>query len=246
MSANGQMPGCLLSDRPLPKRPKGCPGASVSYVHVSLLIDNPRQCCYNKTCKVPKIGSGYCRSVKNNGCPGGKFHAGFCPGNSDIRCCVKTAVKPPPIKPPSPLPNLCTAAATDKLLFQDSISTFIAAKNAKNPACFDWNDDGCSCSPDELGQFDFLPPCKRHDFGYRNTKKQGRFNAAMKERIDSNLKTDLYNVCNKFSGLQSFKGVECRRIADIYIVFVRKFGKKKRDEPSNGLEKRDCDLAGLF
>lgn len=73
----------------------------------------------------------------------------------------------------------------------------------------------------------------------------------MKERIDSNFKKDLYDVCGQFSGLQSYKGVECRRIADIYVYFVRKFGKKmKRKRDGMGLQKRECDLkdavSGLF
>lgn len=192
----------------------------------------------NVSCDVPKVGSGYCRSVKNNGCSGGKFHAGSCPGDSDIKCCVK---EPSPSSP-APAPNPCTAAALDKLLFQDSISSFITAWNAKSPSCFDWNSDGCSCSPDDIGDFDFLPSCKRHDFGYRNMKHQSRFDAAMKQRVDDNFQNDLYDVCNSFSGWQSYKGVECRRIADIYVAFVRKFGKKKRDNSSATLQKRSCDL----
>ena len=71
----------------------------------------------------------------------------------------------------------------------------------------------------------------------------GIFDAAMKEKVDSNFKDDLYDVCNKFSGWQSFYGVECRRIADIYVAFVRKFGKRKRDETGVSLQKRECDLA---
>lgn len=180
----------------------------------------------NIACNVPNQGSGYCRSIKNNGCSGGTFHAGFCPGSTDIKCCVKSAAAPSPAAT-AVAPNLRTAAAFDKLVFQDSISTFATAKRAKNPACFDWSDDGCSCSPDQLGEFDFRPPCWRHDFGYRNAKKQGRFNAAMKENIDNKFKADLYDVCNKFTGWQSFKGVKCRRIADIYVAFVRQFGKRR-------------------
>jgi len=34
--------------------------------------------------------------VKNNGCSGGNFKAGFCPGSTDIRCCVKDVSPPPP------------------------------------------------------------------------------------------------------------------------------------------------------
>ena len=81
----------------------------------------------------------------------------------------------------------------------------MAAKTAGNPNCFDWNDDGCSCSPDDLGEFDFLASCKRHDFGYRNGKKLGLW-PGRKERVDDNLKRDLYDVCDKFSGWESYKG----------------------------------------
>lgn len=103
-------------------------------------------------CDVPKIGSGFCRSVQNGGCGGGKFYGGFCPGNSDIRCCVI----PGPQIPAPPPPNPCTPSGVDKLLFEDDIATFNAAKSAQNPSCFDWSDDGSSCSPDDLGEFDFL------------------------------------------------------------------------------------------
>lgn len=127
------------------------------------------------------------------------------------------------------------------------MSTFTAARNALNPSCFDWSSDGCSCSPDDLGEYDFLPSCKRHDFGYRNLKNQKRFDEATRKRVDDNLRNDLYNLCNTFSGWQSYKGVECRRIADVYYAFVRKFGKKKRDNSSSAsLQKRSCDLGGIF
>jgi Prokaryotic phospholipase A2 len=118
----------------------------------------------------------------------------------------------------------------------------MTAKRSETPSCFNWGDDGCSCSPDDLGEYNFLDACKRHDFGYRNAKKMGRFDTKLKERIDNNFKDDLYNVCNKFSGWQSYKGGECRRIADIYVVFVKKFGKKKRDDSAVLLRKRECDL----
>ena len=84
-------------------------------------------------------------------------------------------------------------------------------------------------------------------------KAQKRFDAAMKTRVDDNLKRDLYDVCAKFSGLLSIKGIECRRIADLYIHFVRKYGKKRKrdvdvDEGGTSaakslLVKRECDLA---
>jgi hypothetical protein len=54
----------------------------------------------------------------------------------------------------------------------------------------------------------------------------------MKKRIDDNFKKDLYNYCAQFSGIWSYKGVECRRIADIYVAFVRKLGKREGEELS--------------
>lgn len=217
-----------------------CAHHSVSYV--KLVLTSLPQCCVNLSCDVPKVGSGYCRSVKNNGCSGGNFHAGFCSGDSDIRCCVKvpspsspSPSSPSPSSPPAAPPNPCSAAALDKLLFQDSMSTFTAARTAESPSCFDWHSDGCSCSPDEIGDFDFLPSCKRHDFGYRNMKNQGRFDAAMKKRVNDNFQNDLYNMCHPFNSQQ------CLDLAKVYVAFVREFGKKKRDNSSGTLRKRSCD-----
>lgn len=61
-----------------------------------------------------------------------------------------------------------------------------------------------------------MPSCHRHDFGYRNYKKQSRFNAANKLRIDHNFARDLSNECNR----QRAKNT-CRLIAGIYYDAVR-------------------------
>jgi len=118
----------------------------------------------------------------------------------------------------------CTNALTDELLFTDSMSTFTAARNAENPSCFVWSSDDCSKSPDHPDGYNFVPSCRRHDFGYRNMKKEGRLTEDMRKRVDDNLKSDLYNECKQYSGWESWKGVECRRIADIYYAFVRACG----------------------
>lgn len=53
------------------------------------------QCCVEVTCKVGSL-SGFCRSVSNNGCPGGHFDPGnYCPGSQDIQCCLKGSTPPP-------------------------------------------------------------------------------------------------------------------------------------------------------
>lgn len=131
----------------------------------------------------------------------------------------------------------CSKAATDKLLFKASMATFQKARRAKNPSKCNWSSDKCSWSADKPDGYNFVPSCERHDFGYRNTKKQKRFTKAMKKRIDDNFKKDLYKYCAQFSGWSSWKGVECRRIADTYVFFVRKLGKREE----NGAAAADTD-----
>ena len=53
-------------------------------------------------------------------------------------------------------------AATDRLVFSSSLSTFISARNARNPSGLDWSSDGCSSSPDNPLGFNFVTSCYRH------------------------------------------------------------------------------------
>jgi hypothetical protein len=123
-----------------------------------------------------------------------------------------------------------TRAATDKLMFQDSMATFSAARSKKSPSCYDWNSDECTGlpflgTPDEPYGYKFKPSCRRHDFGYQNFRREGRCNATNKKKIDDQFKRDLYDVCSKYSGLlHAWEGVRCRRIADAYHVAVRNLG----------------------
>jgi hypothetical protein len=123
-----------------------------------------------------------------------------------------------------------TEQNTDIILFKFSMKEFLDAKAYGDPS-FLWSSDGCSKAPDKPQGFNFLPGCYRHDFGYRNYKKQGRFSEANRAKIDQNLKDDLYDVCAKYHGLKSFLGVECRRIADLYFEAVRAFGSLNVDIP---------------
>lgn len=114
---------------------------------------------------------------------------------------------------------------TDYYTFSASIGEFLEARDAlKYDSVLDWSSDGCSQSPDNPLGFKFLPSCQRHDFGYRNYKSQGRFNEDLRKRIDVHFKRDLYDVCDKYSGLESWKGVSCRRVADTYYGVVRAVG----------------------
>ena len=72
-----------------------------------------------------------------------------------------------------------------------------------------------------------MPSCQRHDFGYRSYKKQDRFDAAGKTRIDSNFKKDLDNQCETEAG---FAQEPCHHLAEVYYAAVREFGRKMRRE----------------
>ncbi|CAO2653344.1 Nn.00g027550.m01.CDS01 [Neocucurbitaria sp. VM-36] len=125
---------------------------------------------------------------------------------------------------------------TDSYVFSISISQFISNRNTKTgPAELDWDSDGCSNSPDNPFGFDFENSCYRHDFGYRNFKKQSRFTEANKARIDSNFKKDMFAQC----ATEGFK-IACEATATIYYEAVKAFGKKRAIEI---LEARAAQLA---
>ncbi|MCJ1259230.1 hypothetical protein MMC24_007066 [Lignoscripta atroalba] len=131
------------------------------------------------------------------------------------------------------IPRICNlACTTDNLLLRVTIGSFLSSKAARNPPSLIWDDDGCSSSPDRPDGYNFLPSCQRHDFGYRNYKAQARFSEPNRQIIDDNFKRDLYNECSRYSGLSSWKGVECRRIADVYYTAVRTFGSSSARIPA--------------
>ncbi|MCR3748463.1 phospholipase [Lentzea californiensis] len=108
-------------------------------------------------------------------------------------------------------------AVTDDYLYSKSISQFTTLR-AQQPYAgqLDWSSDGCSYSPDNPFGFKFLPTCHRHDFGYRNYKRQGRWNETNRLRIDNNFKSDMYQQCGS--------NWACKRTADLYYAAVREFG----------------------
>lgn len=110
---------------------------------------------------------------------------------------------------------------TDRLLFSVTMSAFLTAKRAAQPSSLDWGDDGCSHSEDHPGGFNFLESCFRHDFGYANYKRQGRFTEANRKRLDDNFLADLNRMCDKRSLLP---GLACKATAVVYHTAVRRFG----------------------
>lgn len=106
---------------------------------------------------------------------------------------------------------------TDQYLFTSSLNGFQTTR-AQQPYAnqLDWGSDGCSSSPDNPFGFNFVKACYRHDFGYRNYKRQSRFNETTRLSIDNNFKDDLYEICNG--------NWACNRTADVYYAAVRQFG----------------------
>ena len=106
---------------------------------------------------------------------------------------------------------------TDQYLFSTSLTQFQSLRVQKPyPSQLDWSSDGCSNSPDNPFGFNLVKACYRHDFGYRNYKRQGRFTESNRLAIDNNFKDDMYEVCNG--------NWACDRFADVYYEAVRQFG----------------------
>ncbi|MDT0343741.1 phospholipase [Streptomyces litchfieldiae] len=109
---------------------------------------------------------------------------------------------------------------------QTSASSYNAWLNARNNQSawsaydFDWSTDLCSWSPDNPFGFPFELSCARHDFGYRNYKDIGTFEAN-KARLDSAFYADLLRVCDRYSGAT---GAACDATAWTYYQAVRNFG----------------------
>ncbi|MFC8664334.1 phospholipase [Streptomyces sp. NPDC057199] len=85
---------------------------------------------------------------------------------------------------------------------------------------FDWSTDYCTTSPDNPFGFPFANACVRHDFGYRNYKAAGSFDAN-KSRVDDAFYADLKRACAVYSGV---KKVSCDATAWTYYQAVDKLG----------------------
>ncbi|KAK4243898.1 secretory phospholipase [Corynascus novoguineensis] len=124
------------------------------------------------------------------------------------------------------------AQITDQYLFDITLPAFTTKRNAKDPASLDWTSDGCSKSPDNPFGFPFVPACHRHDFGYRNYKKQNRFTDDGKLSIDNNFKDDA-------------KGA-CEALAEVYYSAVRAFGRSKQGKRDDDLIKEYEEKVALY
>lgn len=85
---------------------------------------------------------------------------------------------------------------------------------------FDWSTDYCSGSPDAPLGFDFRLSCWRHDFGYRNYKWMGQFEAH-KKRVDEAFYADLKRTCATYRRVAR---PACYSLAWTYYTAVHTFG----------------------
>lgn len=136
---------------------------------------------------------------------------------------------------------------TDSILFDYSLAEFLIARsssstnttNTKQLAYLDWSSDGCTTAPDFPKGYNFQDSCYRHDFGYRNYRNQARLHLAdNRKRIDKKLKRDCNDECTThyLNGAEEMvlKWLECRRIAQLYYVAVRLFGKGQAKAKGGG------------
>ncbi|PXY28012.1 phospholipase [Prauserella muralis] len=108
-------------------------------------------------------------------------------------------------------------AVTDRYLYEITLSQFATTRaTAPYGDVLDWSSDACSWSPDKPLGYDFTRACHRHDFGYRNYKRQGRFTETNRKRIDDRFHSDMKTIC---SGRWA-----CNSAAWTYYQAVRRFG----------------------
>ncbi|RJQ82921.1 phospholipase [Pseudonocardiaceae bacterium YIM PH 21723] len=118
---------------------------------------------------------------------------------------------------PQALSPQALRSVTDGYLLSTTLGDFDRLSNEKPyPDQLDWTNDGCTAAPDHPWGYDFVPACKRHDFGYANYKRQGRFSETTRLVIDDQFKADMFQTCGDRS--------LCRSTAEIYYQAVRKFG----------------------
>jgi hypothetical protein len=87
----------------------------------------------------------------------------------------------------------------------------------------DWTTDGCSAPVvgNEGRSFNFTQACIRHDFGYRNLKRLGQFNEAVRAKIDEQFHRDLESSCTKQVRTRK---IRCLMWSETFYVAVRTTG----------------------
>ena len=87
----------------------------------------------------------------------------------------------------------------------------------------DWATDGCSAPVvgGEGRSFNFTHACVRHDFGYRNIKRLGKFNEIIRTKLDEQFHRDLESSC---ATQVRTRKIRCLMWAETFYVAVRATG----------------------
>lgn len=78
----------------------------------------------------------------------------------------------------------------DEYLFHITLDEFQARRAARDPPELDWTSDDCTNAPQNPLNYHFGQACQRHDFGYRNYKRERRFNILTKLLLDNNFRAE--------------------------------------------------------
>lgn len=109
-----------------------------------------------------------------------------------------------------------------KLAFDMSLASFMSVKRAKKTGIdkeLVWTDDGCS-APSNPYNDDFLNPCLRHDFSFRNFGSVKRLSPTEPTRLKINQQflSDMHVVCSGKSN--AAKRAACRGAASTFFKVV--------------------------
>jgi len=135
--------------------------------------------------------------------------------------------------------------ATNTRMWSNSLNTFITNRKKKNPSYLEWSSDGCTSSPDKPYGWNFVKACYRHDFGYRNYKKQKRFTVANKGKIDNKFLTDLKGICDAETK-NSSQRTQCKRLANTYYTVMKKVTDRDMKRDSEELEAATAEMEAVM
>ena len=110
-------------------------------------------------------------------------------------------------------------------LIDAPLPVFLAERSSpRRDARLDWSTDGCSAPVvgSEGRSFDFLGPCLRHDFGYRNLERLGLFTSRAKRHVDDVFLADMRAACDRRRAKLVRTG--CRGWAQLFFWAVVWFG----------------------
>ncbi|WP_062443251.1 phospholipase A2 [Herbidospora daliensis] len=112
---------------------------------------------------------------------------------------------------------------TDWLLFEIPLADFVERAEDEDQELV-WSAGDCSFAGGD-GGFGFADACRRHDFGYRNYREQGRLTPEGRAKIDDQLLADVTALCARYRGWEAFRGVGCRGEGRVLHGLVRGVGR---------------------